>query len=176
MTRGKRDPVEREIEVVLNSGTFVSDRACFSFVNDLHQVATLIAKLSDAEPPRAVELYETFLAGCYEKVEQLDDSSGSFGQFVGELHAGWIRASQAAGAAPDETADRLLAWMDDDPYGFCTHLENDAARILNKAGLAAFEMRIRVRFDAAADGVVSHDNPLKVVHALSRYRPAPFSD
>ena len=109
MTRGKRDPVEHEIEVALNPGGFISDRACFSFVSDLHQVATKIAKLADAEPPRAVELYETFLAGCYEKVEQLDDSSGSFGQFVGELHAGWIKASQAAGAAPDETADRLLA-------------------------------------------------------------------
>ena len=151
-TRGKRDPVEREIEVALNPGAFISDRACFSFVSDLHQMATRIAKLTEGEPSRAVPLYETFLAGCYEKVEQLDDSSGSFGQFVGELHAGWIKARQAAGAAPEETADRLLAWMDDVPYGFCTHLENDAARILNKAGLAAFEMRIRVRFDAAADG------------------------
>lgn len=75
-TRGKRDPVEHEIEVALNPGAFISDRACFSFVSDLHEVATSIAKLTEAEPSRAVPLYETFLAGCYEKVEQLDDSSG----------------------------------------------------------------------------------------------------
>jgi hypothetical protein len=31
---------------------------------------------------RAVTLYELFLAGCYEKAEELDDSSGGFGMFV----------------------------------------------------------------------------------------------
>ena len=27
-------------------------------------------------------LYQTFLAGCYERAEELDDSSGNFGMFV----------------------------------------------------------------------------------------------
>jgi hypothetical protein len=97
-----------------------------------------------------VALYETFLAGCHEKAEEIDDSSGSFGQFVGELYRAWIKARQAAGADPDETATRLLRWMEDDPYGFCYHLEADAAKALDKAGLAAFVKRIRERFDAAA--------------------------
>jgi hypothetical protein len=35
-----------------------------------------------------VSLYETFLAGCYEKVEEIDGSSGSFGQFVGRKFRG----------------------------------------------------------------------------------------
>ena len=68
------------------------------------------------DPARAVALYETFLAGCYEKVEELDDSSGSFGQFVDGLFCGW---------------------MDDDPYGFCYHLERNAAKVLDKKGLSA---------------------------------------
>ena len=40
--------------------------------------------------------------------------------------------------------------MEDDPYGFCAHLEKDVAKVLNKAGLAAFVKMIRERFDAAA--------------------------
>ena len=76
-----------------------------------------IAGLVRTAPERAVSLYETFLAGCYEKAEEIDDSSGSFSQFVGQLFCGWINARQTVGADAGETATRLLAWMDDDPYG-----------------------------------------------------------
>ncbi len=148
--RRKSDPIEREIELALDPGGFIPDRACFSFVRDLEEIAASIANLMQRDPARAIILYETFLAGCYEKVEELDDSSGSFGQFVADLYCGWIEARQAAGADPDDTATRLLAWMDDDPYGFCYQLEQDAAQAFDKAGLAAFEKQIRARFDVAA--------------------------
>lgn len=148
--RGKADPLEDEIELALNPGAFIPDRACFSFVSDLDGVAAKIAKLTRRDPARAVTLYETFLAGCYEKAAELDDSSGSLGQFIDELFCGWIKARQAAGADPADTAVRLLVWIDDDPYGFCYHLERDAAKAFDKAGLAAFERQIQARFDAAA--------------------------
>jgi hypothetical protein len=144
------DPLEVEIELALHPGAFIPDRACFSFVSDLDGVAAKIATLIRTDPAQAMALYETFLAGCFEKAEELDDSSGSFGQFVGELFCGWIEARQAAGADPDETATRLLAWMDDDPHCFCYHLEKDAAKAFDKPGLAAFEKQSRARFDAAA--------------------------
>ena len=38
--------------------------------------------------------------------------------FVDDLYVGWIKARQAAGADPDETAAWLLARMEDDPSGF----------------------------------------------------------
>lgn len=63
--------------------------------------------------------------------------------------AHWIKTRQAAGADPNEIATRLLAWMEADPYGFCHNLSNDAARVLNRAGLAALVDQIRERFDAA---------------------------
>jgi len=160
-TRGKADPLEVEIELALNPGAFIPDRACFSFVSDLDGVAAKIANLTKTGPARAMALYETFLAGCYEKAEQLDDSSGSFGQFVGELFCGWIEARQAAGSDPDETATRLLAWMDDDPYSFCYHLEKDAARAFDRPGLAAFEKQIRARFDAAATAKPASDGSFR---------------
>lgn len=153
MTRKPRavtKQMERLIESALMPGRFISHHADFSFVEELSTVEKQFAKLIPTDPVQTVALYETFLAGCFEKAEEIDGSSGSFGQFVGELFCGWIKARQAAGADPDETAAHLLAWMEDDPYGFCYRLEEDAARAFSTAGLAAFVKQIRARFDAAA--------------------------
>lgn len=148
--RGALDPIERQIEEALTPGAFIADRACCSFVNDMEEVKACIDGLVDSAPMRAVTLYEAFLAGCYQKLEELDDSSGSFGQFVDELFCGWILARQAARADPGDTAAQLLKWMDEDDYGFCYRLEVDASKAFDRAGLAAFVKLIRTRFDAAA--------------------------
>jgi len=148
--RGLTAQVEQLIEAALAPGRFISYNASWDFVSGLEAVEKQIAGLVRTAPDVAVSLYETFLAGCNEKAEEIDDSSGSLGQFVGELFCGWIKARQAADADPDETATRLLAWMDDDPYGFCYQLEKDAAKVLNKAGLAAFERQVRARLDSPA--------------------------
>lgn len=149
-TCGKADPMERQIEQALRPGAFIRDGECFSFVSGIEKVAATIDTLIDTEPSRAVTLYETFLAGCLAKADELDDSSGSFGQFAQDLICGWIKARQSSGADPDKTASTLLAWMDDDPYAFCYQIEKDAAAAFNKAGLAAFEKQIRERFEAAS--------------------------
>ena len=47
-------------------------------VSELEEVERDIAELLSAEPARAIDLCETFVAGCYEKAEEIDDSSGSF--------------------------------------------------------------------------------------------------
>ena len=148
--RKRLDPVESAIETSLQPGDFIPDRACFSFVSDLEGVAATIAKLLPIEATRAVELYETFLAGCREKAEELDDSSGSFGQFVSELFCGWIGARQAAGADPDVTATRVLSFIDHDQYGLSCGLETSVGKALDRAGAAAFEKQVRARLDAAA--------------------------
>lgn len=145
----KADPLEREIELALNPGAFIPDRACFEFAGELDALASRIAKLEPTDPARAVALYEAFLAGCYQKVEEVDDSSGSFGQTVGQLFCAWTSARQASGADPDETAVRLLGWMDDDDYGFCYRIEKELAVVFDKAGLAAFVKHVRARFDSA---------------------------
>lgn len=149
---GKTDPIEREIERALRPGSFIRDGECFSFVSCLDQVATTIDKLIATEASRAVTLYEVFLAGCHAKADELDDSSGSFGQFAQDVICGWIKARQASGADSDKTASTLVGWMDDDPYAFCYEIEKGAAAAFDKVGLAAFEKEIRTRFeDASAD-------------------------
>ena len=146
----KTDPLEQEIEAALQPGSFIKYGAGWPFVEGLDRVEGKIARLVRSAPARAVALHETFLAGCYEKAEELDDSSGNFGMFVDGLFRGWVKARQAAGADPGETARRLVTWMDDDPYGFCSQLDRDLVKVLDKRGLAAFERRIRERFEGVA--------------------------
>lgn len=132
--RRNADPLERQTELALRPGSFIGDRGCFSFVRALDKALASIGALTKTEPARAAALCETFLAGCYEKVEELDDSSGCIGQFVSDLIGAWI------------------------------NIEKDFAQALDKPGLAEFERRIRVRFEAAArpePGTPpgSHDHP-----------------
>jgi hypothetical protein len=148
MRRAERDPIEQEIEPALNPGSFIRDRACFPFVRSLEEIAARIEALGAA---RAAALYEIFLAGCREKAEELDDSSGSFGLFAKDLICRWVKARQASGGDPVETVRTVLAWMDADPYAFCFEIEGQLAKALGKAELAAFERLIRVRFDATPE-------------------------
>ncbi len=145
----REDPMDRMIEAALQPGRFISWSAGVSFVSDLSHVEEKIEKLIGSETARAVTLYETFLAACTEKAEEIDDSDGDFGMFAGGLYCGWIKARQASDADRKETAQRLLGYMDSDEYGFCNELGRDAVKVFDTAGLEAFELEVHTRLDAA---------------------------
>jgi hypothetical protein len=145
--RKRRDPLDSMIEDAFQPGDFISYYDDYSFVEDLRGLEAKIVKLTGSDPTRAVTLYETLLAGCNAKAEEIDDSDGEFGMFAGSLYCGWIKARQAADANRGETARLLLGWMDDDSYGFCNDLEYSAVQVLDRAGLEAFESEVRARFD-----------------------------
>ncbi|MFO7739745.1 MAG: hypothetical protein R6V46_14795 [Desulfatiglandaceae bacterium] len=152
MSPGKRkqiDPLEQAIEPALSPGHFISYKAAWSFVDDVQGVANDIGKIIKKEPERAARLYETFIAACHEKADEIDDSSGNFGMLVEDLFRGWIQARQAAKHDPDETARSLLSWMEDDPYGFCHDLDREVVKVLDKKGLEAFVRRIHSKFESA---------------------------
>ena len=92
----RSDPFEREVENALAPDAFISYRDAWDFVSGLEAVAVRLDQIIRTEPARAIRLCETFLACCYEKVDGIDDSSGSFGEFVHELFCRWIKARQAA--------------------------------------------------------------------------------
>lgn len=150
MSNSNPDPIECRIEQSLRPGEYIHDRACIAFVIGLEEVAAEIRKLLTTEPLRVVSLCEAYLAGVHAKADELDDSSGSFGQFAQDLICLWIKARQASEADPDKTAGTLLAWMDDDPYAFCHEIEKHAAAAFDQAGLVALEARVRSRFEMAA--------------------------
>lgn len=153
----KLDPIEHAIETALQPGRFIGYGASSAFVSELDGVEAEIKRLIRSAPERATALYETFLAGCYEKAEEIDDSLGNLGMFVEGLVCGWIKARQAAEADARDTAGRLLAWMDNDPYGFCYHIERPLVQVANKQVLAAFERRIRERFEEPPAAPDQHD-------------------
>ena len=118
------------------------------------------------EAPRAVALLETFIAGCYEKSEEIDDSSGSIGQLVEQLFCDWIRARQAANTEPSETAETLLSWMEDDDYGYCYRLEAGAVKAFDKAGLTAFERAVRARMAGQDKSAYPHRRSVEMLKAV----------
>ena len=145
----RRDALDQAMERALRLGDFIDYGAAWSFITELEEVAEQIEQLLPEESERAAKLYETFIAGCYEKAEEIDDSSGNLGMFVETLFCGWIKARQAAHADGEKTAEKLLGWMDKDDYGFCYHLEREAVKVLNRDGLSHFASQVRKRFDAA---------------------------
>jgi len=172
VTRRRKDDLERSIEAALAPGAFIGYRESWDFVEGLEAVrAGIAALIKGGEAGRAAALLETFIAGCYEKSEEIDDSSGSFGQLAGGLFCDWIRARQAARADPGETAEVLLSWMENDDYGYCFHLESDAVKVLDRAGLAAFERAVRERPSASGrEGRVERRKVeiLKAIHQARR--------
>lgn len=151
MTPRKRkqiDPLEQAIEAVLSPGNFISYVAASSFVDAVQDVASDIEKVIKREPERAALLFETFIAACHEKADEIDDSSGTFGMLVENLFLGWIKSRQAATHDPDETAKLLLSWMEDDPFGFCHNLDRQVVKVLDKKGLEALVGQIRAKFES----------------------------
>ncbi len=98
------DPMGSLIESALAPGDYIGWNEGFSFCANLRHLEGEIATVADADPARAVTMYETFLAGCNAKAEEVDDSDGEFGTFAGGLYCGWIKARQAAVADCEETA------------------------------------------------------------------------
>jgi tetratricopeptide (TPR) repeat protein len=151
--RSRRDPIRGLIESALQPGRFIPYAEAFGFVAILEGVANQIQALLPSDPMRAVGLYEVLLAGCEKKAEDIDDSDDNLGMFAGDIICGWITARQAANADPDETVKKLLAWIDDDDYGFTSDIERDVAEALDRKGRQAFERQVRARFDAAGGEV-----------------------
>jgi hypothetical protein len=144
----RRDPMGSKIESALQAGRFIGWNEEAGFVSSLEEVEREIAALTAFDPMRAVSLYEAFIAACYLKAEEIDSEWG-VGNFVAGPSRGWIQARQAAGGDPEMTAKTLLSWMDRDDYGFFNELGSDAVKVLDRAGLAAFERQVRTRFELA---------------------------
>ncbi len=162
------DPVEAAIEEALCPGRYVSEHASFSLVSELESVA---ARIAGAAPERAARLYETFIAACYEKADEVDDSSGFFGTFGGSLFSRWVTARQAASADPADTVARLLAWMAKDQYGFWSHVEDDIASALDEAGRAACAGHLECLLDTGTEPAFTRrqlDKLLRAVYIAQR--------
>ncbi len=151
MGKAKRThPLVEAIERSLAPGTFIPYGRSSDFVRDLERVKSQLDAMVEADEARqAVGAYETFLAGCYDKAGEVDDSGGNLGMFFQELFVSLIEARQRAGAAPADTVRCVLQWMDHDEYGFCYGIEGNVAKALDKQGLEIFKSDLEGRLETA---------------------------
>lgn len=140
----KNDPLEDKMEAALDPGTFIPYRKAFSFDQELQEVANVIEEIMDTDPKRAASLFETFIAACHEKTEEVDDSSGLLVLFVEQLFVKWIRSCQAANINRKDIV-ALVAWIEDDPYGFCYRLEDEIVSVMDKECLEFFASAAKSR-------------------------------
>ena len=168
MTKKRPDELERDIERALQPGSYIGHRERADFIEALEAIKAKIVPLipQDGRAVRAVALLELFIAGCHEKAEEIDDSDGGFGQFVGDLFCDWIRARQAAGADPEETVKSLYSWIKNDDYGFCHDLETAAVGVLDQGGLRALEQMAREIAHASAKESYAHTRNIEVLKAI----------
>ena len=139
-----------QMENALDIGRFISYNKEWDFIQCLEDIKKRIDYLAESGQAReTIRLYEMFLSGCYEKADEIDDSSGSLGMFFEALFCSWINARQKAECPPEETIYQTLKWMDNDDYGFCYDIEKSVVKVLNRDGLLLFEASIQSRFDEA---------------------------
>lgn len=145
--------LERDIERALQPGRFIGYRECYEFVSTLESILEQLRGMvgtSREAAEVAAGVLATFLGACHEKAEEIDDSGANLSMFVNDLFVCWVQARQTSGASAEETIADLVAWMDDDPYGFCLDLERDVARVMNALHLATFERVARARLRSSA--------------------------
>jgi hypothetical protein len=159
MPKKKLDPLERSIERAMLPDQYISYQYGSEFVGSLERVKSQIdALVISGEAERAANLYESMIAGCYQKADEIDDSDGYLGDFAESLFCAWIKARQAANAEPQETAQRIWDWMKKDDYGFCNNLEGAASRVFDRGGLKAFERVVRAEHNLEIANRMSEDS------------------
>ncbi|MGM0366594.1 MAG: DUF6880 family protein [Actinomycetota bacterium] len=140
----------KQIEDALELDTFIPYSRVWVFVKNLQKVEDKIYTLiENGQAEQAVYLYEIFLAGCYGKADEIDDSSGDLGMFFEQLFCGWIEARQEANYDPKQTVNQVLKWMENDDYGFCYDIEKSVVEVFGSNELEIFESIIKSRFDEA---------------------------
>src|SRR5689334_1069650 len=88
--RADRDPIEDAIEQALKPDVYIDYDATWPFVAALEEPVRMIDEVLKADPQRGMALYEAFLAGCYEKAEEIDECGSCLGGLIERLYAGWI--------------------------------------------------------------------------------------
>jgi len=138
----KKDTIEtltREIEQELMPGRFVRYNDMFDFTRHLRQVEEKLEDLvKEGKAADAIPLYEIFLVGAYEKMEECDDSGANLSMFWQGLFCSWIAARQDAECSPEETVGQILKWMESDGWGMCYRIEKDVVKALDKDGRRLF--------------------------------------
>jgi hypothetical protein len=88
---------------------FIDYYSLLDFMENLDRIGEGIRKLIDPYPNEACDLLFYFIERCMKKMDYVDDSSGSFGDFIVELGSLYGRSLGRADINKDIIAPRLIA-------------------------------------------------------------------
>jgi len=149
--RREKDKWIDAIEDALYQEDFVSYGRAWEFVHNLGQVKEKLDAFAADDPECAVEVYEVFLSGCYDKADDIDDSSGGLGDFFQDLFLSWVKVRQQAKCDAEQTVRQILAWIENDDYGFAYEIEKQVAAVLGKTEYRLFVQHYQEQCDRAYD-------------------------
>ncbi len=145
---------EDAILKALRPGRFIGPhRAVLRLIRKLEGIQAKIRRiLKKGDSEEAVRLFWFFLVKASEKAPELAGSAGAFALFFESLFCDWVRARQAAGADPGETAGVYMAWSEKDGFGHFMDLHKQLARVLDPPGFQAFEGAVREKIASMDPG------------------------
>lgn len=142
MAQKQADPLIHTIECALDLGQYISYNDSWDFIHSLEDAKNNIDIIVKETPQRAFQLYEIFMHGCCEKIEELDDSSGNMGMFFEDLFCSWVKARQKSKCSPVETLELIRKWKEHDDYGLCHEIEKRLIPVFDKKTIDLFEKTI----------------------------------
>ena len=119
----------------------------YKYINELEEAREYLRGMSTDKRfySDAVELYEYFIACCYEKIEEVDTET-AFHDFVESLFSDWIYVRQISGCDTEDTLDLLLKWEQDDGYGLCISA-GEAAKAMDRTGRNIYKKYLLEQFE-----------------------------
>ena len=150
MVETTKDRILADIERCLCCGDLIFEGNEDGFIEGLRSVKKRLDGLvSNGEAAHTVGLYEVFLAGCEEKMNEMSGEGLEMTEFFQDLFVSWIRARQKAGFDSQETVSQVLHMMDHDDYGLCDDVEQEIARHIKGPEFSLFVEKIHARLDQA---------------------------
>jgi len=143
------DEVKGTIEYAVDLGRFIDHYDEYAYIEELEDAREYVRGLATDKRycQAAIELYEYFIACCYEKIEEVNTET-DFHYFVETLFVDWINARQAADCDAEETLRLLLKWDENDDYCLCISA-GDAAKAMDRHGRKIYKQRLLQQFEKA---------------------------
>lgn len=150
----KLPTIIKNIESALCLGQFVHWRQRKEFFSELSLAKSTIDTLrSSGLANDAAHLYEIFLAGSFEKANEVDDSDGDFAFWIRDLLSDLVESLQEGEHPPDKIAAKIVGWIDKDEYGFTDYFDNELFKVGNIDTIAAMRKMLESRSLCKLDAV-----------------------
>jgi len=135
------------IECAIDLGCFISHYEEHEYIGRLEEAREYLRGMSTDKQfySATVELYEYFIACCYEKIEEIDTET-DFHYFVESLFSDWIHVRQISGCGAEETLSLLLKWEQTDDYCLCIP-SGEAAKAMDRTGRKIYKKYLLGQFE-----------------------------